>query len=144
MPICTTCTHPAEYLYTTYESEHNLRLEECVCRVASVLPRKLTTSQTNCKAFVDPFVEFDELMLFIDLILLKRGVYRHLLYNRGTEPRRAAETPEERKRSIELTDRREHVSMTSALNVSLVSNCGSETLEHPCEAWPRPHLLRLM
>jgi hypothetical protein len=28
------------------------------------------------------------LTLFIDLILLKRGVYRHLLYNRGTPPRR--------------------------------------------------------
>ncbi|RXW25563.1 hypothetical protein EST38_g354 [Candolleomyces aberdarensis] len=72
MPICTTCTHSTEYLYTTYESEYNLRLEQC----------------SNCKAFVDPYVEFDALTLFIDLILLKPGVYRHLLYNRGTEPRR--------------------------------------------------------
>lgn len=72
MPICTTCTHSTEYLYTTYESEHNLRLEQC----------------SNCKVFVDPYVEFDALTLFIDLILLKRGVYRHLLYNRGTAPRR--------------------------------------------------------
>jgi hypothetical protein len=30
------------------------------------------------------------LILVIDLILLKRGVYRHLLYNRGSEPRKAA------------------------------------------------------
>ncbi|KAJ3546076.1 hypothetical protein NMY22_g2187 [Coprinellus aureogranulatus] len=73
MPICTTCTHATEYLYTTYESAHNLRLEQC----------------SNCKSFVDPYVEFDALTLFIDLILLKRGVYRHLLYNRGTPPRRA-------------------------------------------------------
>jgi hypothetical protein len=28
------------------------------------------------------------LTLILDLILLKQGVYRHLLYNRGTEPRR--------------------------------------------------------
>lgn len=72
MPICTTCTHAAPYLYTTYESDYNLRLEQC----------------TSCGSFVDPYVEFDALTLFIDLILLKRGVYRHLLYNRGTEPRR--------------------------------------------------------
>ncbi|TEB27087.1 Arv1-domain-containing protein [Coprinellus micaceus] len=72
MPICTSCTHATEFLYTTYESECNLRLEQC----------------RNCKAFVDPYVEFDVLTLFIDLILLKRGVYRHLLYNRGTPPRR--------------------------------------------------------
>ncbi|EAU85250.2 hypothetical protein CC1G_10036 [Coprinopsis cinerea okayama7 len=72
MPICIFCTTATPYLYTTYESEHNLRLEEC----------------RNCKAFVDPYVEFDALTLFIDLILLKRGVFRHLLYNRGSEPRR--------------------------------------------------------
>jgi hypothetical protein len=28
------------------------------------------------------------LTLLLDLILLKRAVYRHLLYNRGVEPRR--------------------------------------------------------
>ncbi|TFK27840.1 hypothetical protein FA15DRAFT_685719 [Coprinopsis marcescibilis] len=72
MPICTKCTTGAPYVYTTYESEHNLRLEEC----------------RNCKTNVDPFVEADHLTLFIDLILLKRGVSRHLLFNRGSEPRR--------------------------------------------------------
>ncbi|KAF6759825.1 Arv1-like family-domain-containing protein [Ephemerocybe angulata] len=80
MPICTSCTSATEYLYTTYESEYNLRLEQC----------------SNCKAFVDPYVEFDTLNLFIDLILLKRGVYRHLLYNRGTEPRRLGKLQEEK------------------------------------------------
>jgi len=33
-------------------------------------------------------VEHDSLTISLDLILLKRGVYRHLLYNRGAEPRR--------------------------------------------------------
>ena len=36
-------------------------------------------------------MEHDTLTLLLDLILLKRGVYRHLLYNRGTEPRKAYE-----------------------------------------------------
>jgi hypothetical protein len=43
-----------------------------------------------CHAFADPYVEQDSLILLLDLILLKRDVYRHLLYNRGAEPRKAA------------------------------------------------------
>ena len=38
---------------------------------------------------MDPYVEYDTLTLLLDLILLKQGVYRHLLYNRGSKPRRA-------------------------------------------------------
>jgi len=45
--------------------------------------------QPNCHVFADPYVEHDTLTLLIDLILLKRGVYRHLLYNRGSPPRHA-------------------------------------------------------
>ncbi|KAF8532297.1 Arv1-like family-domain-containing protein [Gautieria morchelliformis] len=73
MPVCTTCTLPIEHLYTVYQSENNLRLEQC--------PR--------CLCFADPYVEYDSLALLLDLILLKRGVYRHLLFNRGTSPKRA-------------------------------------------------------
>ncbi|KAF5352253.1 hypothetical protein D9757_012514 [Collybiopsis confluens] len=72
MPICTTCTHWLPYLYTVYSSAYNLRLEQC----------------PNCHNFADPYVEHDELTLLIDLLLLKRDVYRHLLYNRGQKPRR--------------------------------------------------------
>ncbi|KAI5892627.1 Arv1-domain-containing protein [Schizophyllum commune H4-8] len=74
MPICTTCTAAVPFLYTVYESAYNLRLEEC----------------THCHAFADPYVEHDTLALVLDLILLKRGVFRHLLYNRGTGHRREA------------------------------------------------------
>ncbi|KAJ7666283.1 Arv1-like family-domain-containing protein [Mycena rosella] len=72
MPICTTCTTWVRFLYTVYESSNNLRLEQCV----------------HCRGAADPYVEHDSLTLLLDLILLKRGVYRHLLYNRGAEPRR--------------------------------------------------------
>ncbi|KAG1856131.1 Arv1-like family-domain-containing protein [Suillus subluteus] len=73
MAICITCTHPISHLYTVYESAYNLRLEQC----------------SKCLKFADPYVEHDSLTLLLDLILLKREVYRHLIYNRGTEPRKA-------------------------------------------------------
>ncbi|GLB44833.1 putative arv1-domain-containing protein [Lyophyllum shimeji] len=79
MPICTTCTSFTPHLYTVYQSAYNLRLEQC----------------SKCQSFADPYVEHDSLTLLLDLILLKRGVYRHLLYNRGTEPRRAGEAKED-------------------------------------------------
>ncbi|KAJ7116581.1 Arv1-like family-domain-containing protein [Mycena epipterygia] len=79
MPICTTCTTSIPFLYTVYESSHNLRLEQCTnCY-----------EKTNRHTFADPYVEHDSLTLLFDLILLKRGVYRHLLYNRGADPRRS-------------------------------------------------------
>ncbi|EJU04649.1 hypothetical protein DACRYDRAFT_104528 [Dacryopinax primogenitus] len=42
----------------------------------------------NCHSFADPYVEHDPLIVLLDLILLKRGVYRHLLFNHGALPRR--------------------------------------------------------
>ncbi|KAL5526652.1 ARV1 [Sanghuangporus sanghuang] len=77
MPICITCTHKIPYLYTVYESANNLRLEQC----------------PKCLNFADPYVEHDSLTLLLDLILLKRDVFRHLLFNRGYEPRRASKDP---------------------------------------------------
>lgn len=90
MPLCTTCTRYIPYLYTVYESAFNLRLEQCVRIKIPAKKRILTIAQT-CGAFADPYVEHDSLLLLIDLILLKRGVYRHLLFNRGAEPRRIAD-----------------------------------------------------
>ncbi|KAH9850298.1 Arv1-domain-containing protein [Lenzites betulinus] len=75
MPICTSCAQPTAYLYTVYDSAYNFRLEQC----------------TACHAFADPYVEHDALTLLLDLILLKRDVYRHLLYNRGLGARRVGE-----------------------------------------------------
>lgn len=93
MPICTSCTHHTQYLYTVYDSADNLRLEQCVshpynCRVSRSLTDHLKIAQSACHAFADPYVEHDTLTLWIDLILLKRDVYRHLLFNRGTGARR--------------------------------------------------------
>jgi hypothetical protein len=38
--------------------------------------------QDKCKKFADKYIEHDFVVLFIDIILIKPQVYRHLLYNR--------------------------------------------------------------
>lgn len=71
MPICIECRHPVKTLWTKYSgagdksSGHNIRLT--VCR--------------NCGRFCDKYVEHDYIVLFIDLVLIKPQVYRHLLHN---------------------------------------------------------------
>ncbi|TBU33585.1 Arv1-domain-containing protein [Dichomitus squalens] len=84
MPICTSCAASTPHLYTIYNSAYNFRLEQC----------------TSCQAFADPYVEHDNLTLLLDLILLKRDVYRHLLYNRGLGARRAGDKPFRKDASI--------------------------------------------
>ncbi|KIK58012.1 hypothetical protein GYMLUDRAFT_45575 [Collybiopsis luxurians FD-317 M1] len=91
MPVCTTCTHWLPFLYTVYQSAYNLRLEQC----------------PECHNFADPYVEHDEMTLLIDLLLLKPAVYRHLLYNRGSEPRREDGTGLAKSQTREGVDGRE-------------------------------------
>ncbi|KIJ22987.1 hypothetical protein M422DRAFT_39857, partial [Sphaerobolus stellatus SS14] len=42
----------------------------------------------KCLSFADPYVEYDTFNLMLDLILLRRGVFRHLVFNRGSKPKR--------------------------------------------------------
>ncbi|KAI9901497.1 hypothetical protein N3K66_003314 [Trichothecium roseum] len=71
MPICIECRHSVKTLWTSYSgagdksSGHNIRLT--VCR--------------KCGRFCDKYVEHDFVVLFIDLVLIKPQVYRHLLHN---------------------------------------------------------------
>ncbi|KAN0107515.1 Arv1 domain containing protein [Russula decolorans] len=76
MPLCTNCAQAVSYLYTVYHSVNNVRLEQC----------------PSCRAPADPYVEHDALVIVLDLILLKPGVYRHLLFNRGMPPRKVEES----------------------------------------------------
>ncbi|KAI0059251.1 Arv1-domain-containing protein [Artomyces pyxidatus] len=75
MPLCTNCAHPVPHLYTIYQTAHNVRLSQC----------------PSCHELADPYVEHDGLNVVLDLILLKRAVYRHLLFNRGAPPRRVVD-----------------------------------------------------
>ncbi|SZF00627.1 unnamed protein product [Blumeria hordei] len=71
MPICVECRYPVKTLYTEYSgandksSGHGVRLTVC----------------KNCGRFCDKYVEHDFVVLFIDLVLIKPQVYRHLLHN---------------------------------------------------------------
>ncbi|OCF42645.1 hypothetical protein I317_03504 [Kwoniella heveanensis CBS 569] len=70
MPVCTNCAYSAQHVYTTYKTKSNIRLAVC--------PR--------CDEFQDPLIEHPDLILFLDLILLKPHVFLHLLFNRGSPP----------------------------------------------------------
>jgi hypothetical protein len=71
MPICIECREPVATLWTQYaaggdsSSGHNIRLTVC----------------QKCGQFCDKYVEHDFVVMFIDLVLIKPQVYRHLLYN---------------------------------------------------------------
>lgn len=71
MPICIECRYPVKTLYTEYHGAddksagHGVRLTVC----------------KNCGHFCDKYVEHDFVVLFIDLVLIKPQVYRHLLHN---------------------------------------------------------------
>ncbi|ROT39429.1 Arv1-like protein [Sodiomyces alkalinus F11] len=71
MPICIECRYPVKTLWTQYSgagdksSGHNIRLTVC----------------KKCGCFCDKYVEHDFVVLFIDLVLIKPQVYRHLLHN---------------------------------------------------------------
>ena len=72
MPICIACRLPLKVLYTSYKAADDRTLGRGV----------RLTQCPRCKQFADKYVEHDFVILFIDLVLLKPGVYRHLLFNR--------------------------------------------------------------
>ncbi|AET39245.1 sterol homeostasis protein ARV1 Ecym_4168 [Eremothecium cymbalariae DBVPG len=62
--ICINCGCHVKSLYVKYSKNH-IRLTDC----------------PNCQQVVDKYVEFDMVLLFINLLLLKPGAYRHLVFN---------------------------------------------------------------
>ncbi|KAI9798738.1 MAG: sterol homeostasis protein [Piccolia ochrophora] len=72
MPICIECRYPVHQLYSTYSAADDRSLGKGV----------RLTQCPRCKRFADKYVEHDFVVLFIDLVLIKPQVYRHLLFNR--------------------------------------------------------------
>ncbi|KAH0607026.1 uncharacterized protein H6S33_003014 [Morchella sextelata] len=70
--ICIECSYPVQSLYTAYSSADDRSLGRGV----------RLTQCPRCKRFADKYVEHDFVVLFIDLVLIKPQVYRHLLFNR--------------------------------------------------------------
>lgn len=62
--ICIECTHPVNSLYTQF-SPTNIRSTAC----------------PNCNKFADKYIEHDNVMVAIDLFLLKPQAFRHLVFN---------------------------------------------------------------
>ncbi|KAJ2083927.1 sterol homeostasis protein [Coemansia sp. RSA 988] len=62
--VCIECAQPVSSLYTVYGASH-IRLTQC----------------EHCKSFADKYVEHDVIVMFIDMLLHKPQVYRHLLVN---------------------------------------------------------------
>ncbi|KAI9472736.1 sterol homeostasis protein [Coemansia sp. RSA 1290] len=63
--VCIECGHAVSSLFTEYGVGH-IRLTQC----------------TFCKSFADKYVEHDVVIQFIDMLLHKPQVYRHLLINK--------------------------------------------------------------
>ncbi|GAM84929.1 hypothetical protein ANO11243_029320 [Dothideomycetidae sp. 11243] len=72
MPICIECGFKIANLYTTYSKADDRSLGKGV----------RLTQCPRCKRFADKYVEHDYVVIFIDLVLIKPQVYRHLLFNR--------------------------------------------------------------
>ncbi|GAN06086.1 conserved hypothetical protein [Mucor ambiguus] len=68
MSTCVECGASVVNLYTQY-SKDNIRLTTC----------------DQCNNFADKYIEHDFVIIFIDMLLHKPQVYRHLLFNRITE-----------------------------------------------------------
>lgn len=62
--ICIECCETVDSLYTVY-SATNIRLTVC----------------SKCKRFADKYIEYENVLIFIDLLLLRPQAYRHMLYN---------------------------------------------------------------
>ena len=67
--VCVECGHPSAALYEKKgisESSRVIALNFC----------------EKCGSIIDPYIEFDMLLIFIDLVLHRTQVWRHLLVNR--------------------------------------------------------------
>ncbi|KAL6717217.1 hypothetical protein ACLMJK_005132 [Lecanora helva] len=103
MPICIECCYPVPELYHVLRSHKSAaptpkpsspnpansqkltsdtpKLGESKSKAGSGRDVRLTQCP-RCKRFADKYVEHDYVVLFIDLVLVKPQVYRHLLFNR--------------------------------------------------------------
>ncbi|OAG04000.1 Arv1-like protein, partial [Paraphaeosphaeria sporulosa] len=72
MPICIECRAPVKTLYTSYSKADDRALGKGV----------RLTQCPRCKRFADKYIEHDFVVIFLDLVLIKPQVYRHLLFNK--------------------------------------------------------------
>lgn len=92
--VCTECGAAAGELFKTYGSGI-LKLTECVSKLSKssnshsrggqgkVEPKfkGVILLQVECGQVVDKYVEYDGVVLSLDLLLLKKSAFRHCLFN---------------------------------------------------------------
>ncbi|GAB1204824.1 hypothetical protein APSETT445_003487 [Aspergillus pseudonomiae] len=61
MPICIECSYPVSHLYSTYSRADDRSLGKGV----------RLTQCPRCQRFADKYVEYDFVVIFIDLVLIK-------------------------------------------------------------------------
>lgn len=67
---CISCLHPSPKLYRQYSTAHNIKLQQCAhCTIKDV--------------GVDTYIEYELLLVCMDLLLYRKRAYRHLLFNRS-------------------------------------------------------------
>ena len=67
--ICIECDAKADLLYSHFPGSNNIRIEHC----------------KKCGQLVDSYVEYDVSLIFLDLMLLSKPVWRHVLFNEETK-----------------------------------------------------------
>ena len=63
--VCVECGEPVDALFVQY-SQNNIRLNRCF----------------KCNSIADKYIEFELILVFIDVILHRKQSFRHLLFNR--------------------------------------------------------------
>ena len=66
--VCVECEEKAELLYSNFPGSNNIRIEHC----------------PSCGQPVDSYVEYDVSLILLDMMLLVRPVWRHVLFNHDT------------------------------------------------------------
>ncbi|BAE59937.1 unnamed protein product [Aspergillus oryzae RIB40] len=66
MPICIECSYPVSHLYSTYSRADDRSLGKGV----------RLTQCPRCQRFADKYVEYDFVVIFIDLVLIKPQAWR--------------------------------------------------------------------
>lgn len=64
--VCIECDHGVEELYIEFGGKGNLKLVRC----------------TNCGEVADKYIEYELILVILDIILHRQQAYRHLLHNR--------------------------------------------------------------
>ena len=63
---CISCLHPTPNLYKQYSTKSNIKLQQC----------------TFCSKDVDYYIEYETVLICMDVVLFRMNVFRHLLFNR--------------------------------------------------------------